>query len=144
MHRFTNQLGVELIKQFEGFRSKPYICAGGHLTIGYGHKLTSDEQYNYLDQEAAEEMLKQDLLQAERAVLKNICVRISDNQFAALVSFTFNLGAAVLQRSTLRQKINSEYYDEAAFEFNRWIYTNGKILSGLIKRRKAESELFLS
>lgn len=143
MHRFTNPRGIELIKYFEGFKPEPYICAGGYLTIGYGHKLLPSDRYSKISEEKAEIILKKDLLRSERAVLKYINNSLSDNQFAALVSFTFNLGGAALQRSILRQKINYDLYKEAGKEFTKWVYAGGKRLPGLVKRRKSEKKLFL-
>jgi len=142
MHRFTNKKGIELIKNFEGFKAEPYVCAGGFLTIGYGHKLLPSDRYQVITESKAEEVLLKDLLKSERAVLKYITVELTDNQFAALVSFTFNLGPAALQRSILRQKINYELYHEAAKEFMKWVYAGGRKLTGLVYRRKIESRLF--
>lgn len=144
MHRFINSNGIKLIKQFEGFSPLPYTCAGGYLTIGYGHKLLPSDRYKKLTEERASIILKKDLLRTERAVLRYIDPPLTDDQFAALVSFTFNLGPATLQRSTLRQKINYGQYKEAAKEFPRWVYAAGKKLPGLARRRKTEKKLFLS
>ena len=144
MHRFTNSKGVNLIKQFEGLRTEPYICAGGYLTIGYGHKLLPSDRYNKITEDRADSVLKKDLLRTERAVLRYIEAPLTDDQFAALVSFTFNLGPATLQRSTLRQKVNYGQYKDAGKEFTRWVYAGGKKLHGLVRRRKTEKMLFLS
>ena len=144
MHRHTNQNGIRLIKFFEGFRSKPYICSGGHNTIGFGHKILAHEKFDYISRSEAESILRNDLLCAEKSVLRNITYVLSDDQFAALVSFTFNMGGSALQRSTIRQKINYGQYKDAGLEFLRWVYAGGKILPGLVKRRKAEHNLFMS
>lgn len=96
MHRFTNKKGIELIKLFEGFKSEPYVCAGGYLTVGYGHKLLPSDPYKIITQEKAAQILENDLRRMERSVLKYINVEINDDQFAALVSFTFNVGSAAL------------------------------------------------
>ncbi len=143
-HRFTNSRGIELIKFFEGFKPTTYICSGGHPTIGFGHKILSHENYKRISKIDAEGILKQDLFIAEKSVLRSITNILNDDQFSALASFTFNLGGAALQRSTLRQKINYGLYDEAGAELLRWIYADGRILPGLIKRRKAEYNLFIS
>ena len=143
MHRYTSKQGINLIKQFEGFRPKPYVCIGGFQTIGYGHKLLPHEKYPYIDETEAELILTADLNKAERAVLKYINVLLSDNQFTALVSFTYNVGIAALQRSTLRQKLNYGDYLTAGEEFLKWIYASGRQISGLVIRRKIESALFL-
>lgn len=144
MHRFTNQRGIELIKTFEGFNSEPYVCSGGYLTIGYGHKLLPSDPYKIVTPEKAEIILQSDLRKTERSVLKYIDVEINEDQFSALVSFTFNLGPAALQRSALRQKVNYNQYEEAAKEFQRWVYAGGKKVMGLVRRRKLESDLFNS
>ena len=142
LHRYTNRNGVELIKKFEGFEATRYICSGGYPTIGFGHKILDNENYSQISYSAAEKILKKDMFIAEKSVLKHISIPLNDNQFAALVSFAFNLGGAALQRSTLRQKINYEIYEDAEPEFLRWVYAGGKISLGLIKRRQAEYNLF--
>ena len=144
MHRFTNKKGIELIKLFEGFKSEPYVCAGGYLTIGYGHKLLPSDPYKIITQEKAVQILENDLRRMERSVLKYINVEINDDQFAALVSFTFNVGSAALQRSVLRQKINYGHYDDGAKEFLKWVYAGGRKIMGLVRRRNLESNLFNS
>ena len=144
MHRFTNKKGIELIKLFEGFKSEPYVCAGGYLTIGYGHKLLPSDPYKIITQEKAVQILENDLRRMERSVLKYINVEINDDQFAALVSFTFNVGSAALQRSVLRQKINYGHYDDGAKEFLKWVYAGCRKMMGLVRRRNLESNLFNS
>ena len=92
----------------------------------------------------AEKLLAEDIEKAEKAVLRNVDVDLEQGQFDALVSFTFNLGAVALQRSTLRQKLNRCEYDLVPKEFRRWVYSSGMIMSGLVRRREAEVELFIS
>lgn len=140
--RKTSVKGIELIKRFEGFSPRRYLCAGGYATIGFGHRLLDNENYSLITLNCAEEILLKDLARFELSVMKYITVELFDHQFDALVSFTFNLGPAALQRSTLRCKINSGNYSETHREFLKWIYAGGKRLNGLIKRRLAESELF--
>jgi len=144
MHRFTSSSGIELIKQFEGFKPHPYVCSGGYLTIGYGHKLLPSDQYKIITEEKAHQILEYDLRRTERAVIKYIDAQLNDDQFAALVSFTFNLGPAALQRSSLRQKINYGQYNECSKEFLKWVYAGGKRVTGLVQRRKVEMDLFNS
>lgn len=144
MHRFTSKNGIDFIKHFEGFKPTKYICPGGYLTIGYGHKLLPNEYYEQISKDAAQALLIKDLHKTERAVLKYINVEINDRQFDALVSFTYNLGAASLQRSTLRQKLNYRLYRQAGDEFLRWIYISTSKVPGLIYRRNAERKMFLS
>lgn len=92
----------------------------------------------------AERLLRKDVCFAERAVLRLIKVPLSDGQFDALVSFTFNLGSGSLQRSTLRRKLNRAEYDSIPNELMRWVNAGGRRLKGLVRRRAAEAELFLS
>jgi lysozyme len=146
IHRSISEQGIEFIKYFEGFRPTIYRCPGKYFTIGFGHKVLKYEHYFNvaLSMDAAEALLKKDLVTSEKAVLKYINASLSNNQFDALVSFTFNLGAGSLQRSSLRQKINYGTYREAAEEFPKWVYASGVRSKGLIKRRKIERLLFLT
>lgn len=144
MHRLTSKNGIEFIKYFEGFKPTKYLCPGGCLTIGYGHTLLPNEYYEKISIREARQLLIKDLHKTERAVLRYINVAINYRQFDALVSFAYNLGAAGLQRSTLRQKLNYGLYKEAADEFLRWVYIGTQKVPGLIRRRTAERKLFLS
>lgn len=135
--------GLALIMQFEGFMAEPYLCPGGYWTIGYGHVIQNPKDYPYsLTRDEALELLAKDVIIAERAVLRLITVPLNTGQFDALVSFTFNLGAGVLQRSTLRRKINREDHADAPAEFRKWVWAGGSKLNGLVKRRKAEAEMY--
>ncbi len=139
----TSKTGINIIKQFEGFSAKPYLCSGGFWTIGYGHKIINTK-FNIITEEYAEELLLQDLLYSELSVTRNIKYRLNQNQFDALVSLTFNIGGAALQRSTLRQKINKQELTYIRQEFLRWNKAGGKIILGLIIRRNIEAQLFLN
>ncbi|KAF8818424.1 lysozyme [Rickettsia endosymbiont of Cardiosporidium cionae] len=143
-HRSISKNAINMIKNFEGFSSTPYVCAGGHFTIGYGHKILENEKYQNINKNLAQKILIKDISKAENAVIRYIEVNLTNNQFEALVSFTFNLGNAALQRSTLRQKLNYELYYEASLEFLKWIYVKGKQNLGLIHRRKIERKLFIT
>lgn len=139
-----SQQGIDLIKKFEGFYPNTYICPAGYPTIGYGHLIKKDEKFSCpISKELAEEILKQDVQLAERAVLRLISVPLTQGQFDALVSFTFNLGAGKLQSSTLRQKVNKGLHDEVPAEFMRWIYCNRNKEKGLEKRRIEESYIYI-
>ena len=141
--RQITQDGLDLIKRFEGFSRTVYCCPAGHPTIGYGHVVTSDENFTVgIDEEQAEELLRQDTGIAERAILRLINVPLTDGQFDALVSFTYNLGGGALQRSTLRRKVNREDHGEVPEQFMRWIWAGGPKFKGLIRRREAESQLY--
>lgn len=142
--RKATQSCVDLIKMYEGFSSKVYICPAGYKTIGYGHLVRNDESFDEISKEEAEQILISDLSTAEYAVLRLIEVPLSDGQFDALVSFTFNLGSGQLQSSTLRRKLNRGEYQSAHREFKRWVFAGGKKLQGLVNRRAAEAALFLA
>ena len=135
---------INLIKNFEGLRTKSYLCPAGIRTIGYGHVLAANDNRKNISEKEAEELLRQDVIKSETSVLRNIIVNLTQGQFDALVSFTYNLGDAALQRSTLRQKINRHEHEEVPKELRRWIHAGGRILSGLVKRREAEAEMYLS
>ncbi len=136
---------ITLIKQFEGFSSQKYICPAGYATIGYGHLIKQNEKFpDEISFEEAEKLLISDCKRFEHSVSKLITVPLNDNQFSALISFVFNLGAGALQSSTLRQKLNRLEYISAASEFPRWVYAGGGQLKGLLIRRLAEQKLFLN
>lgn len=138
--RHITQNGLDLIKRFEGFSRTVYFCPAGYPTIGYGHVVKDDEDFSSgVDEAQAEELLRQDAQIAERAVLRLIDVPLTDGQFDALVSFTYNLGGGALQRSTLRRKINREEHAEVPEQFMRWVWAGGRKLRGLVRRREAES-----
>lgn len=145
--RHVTQHGINLIKRFEGFESKIYLDAAGLPTIGYGHLLRAGEAEmfkNGISPEAGVALLIKDVLYAEQAVLRLINVPLTDGQFDALVSFTFNLGSGALQRSTLRRKVNREEHHEVSREFMRWVWAGGRKLKGLARRRKAEVTTYLT
>lgn len=144
----TGKRGIDLIKSFEGFYAKPYICPAGVPTIGYGttrypsgQKVTLRDKSITLAQGL--DYLKYDLKRFELAVDALIRDDINQNQFDALVSFTYNLGESNLKISTLAKKVNANPKDPAIEkEFAKWVNANGKKLEGLVKRRKAESDLY--
>jgi lysozyme len=143
--RKVSDEGLNPIKRFEGFSETVYICPAGYPTIGYGHVVFGHEVESFAEgilEEQATDLLRQDVAIAEYAVVRHINVPLSDGQFDALVSFTFNLGSGALQRSTLRRKLNRQEYTSAAREFSRWVWAGGKKLKGLVRRRQAEAELF--
>lgn len=134
--------GIALIKRFEGFSPTVYLDVAGMPTIGFGHLVKSGENFVRISEAEAELLLKRDITVAEKAVMRLIHVKLTQQQFDALVSFTFNLGAGALQRSTLRTKLNREEYDEISKEFLRWVWAGGKSSAGLLRRRQAEARLF--
>jgi lysozyme len=135
--------GINLIKNFEGCRLTAYKCPAGVWTIGYGHTGNDVKEGLKITQEQAEEYLKKDLNSFELAVNNSVKITLSQSQFDALVSFSYNVGTGALKKSTLLKLLNKGNYKGAAEEFDKWIFAGGKKLSGLVKRRKAEKELFL-
>ncbi len=134
----------ELIKHFEGCSLKAYQCPAGVLTIGYGHTGKSVKEGLKITQEEAEIILESDLEAFEEHVTKMVTVPLAQHQFDALVSFTFNCGIDAFRTSTLLKKLNSEDFSGAANEFPRWCKARGKVLGGLLRRRKSERHLFLT
>ncbi|WP_423709311.1 lysozyme [Undibacterium sp. WLX3042] len=142
---------IELAKRFEGFERKvkreieitavPYVCPAGFWTIGYGHLCKPD--HPPITETEAEVYLARDLQSALAATLRYCPVLATEpgSRLAAIVDFTFNLGAGRLQTSTLRRRINQRDWTAAATELRRWVYGGGKMLPGLIIRREAESAL---
>lgn len=137
-----SQKGIDLIKNFEGLQLKSYKCPAGVWTIGYG-TTRGVKQGQSITQKEAEELLKRDLRYFELRVDKLVTVPLTQGQYDALVSFTYNLGEGNLKSSTLLKKLNSKDYEGAALEFPKWNRAAGKVLNGLIKRRAAEQKMFM-
>ena len=137
----TGTDGIELIRHFEGCCFDAYLCPAGVWTIGYGHTANVKEG-DRVDQEAAEAFLIEDLEKFEQAVTRLVEVPLTQQQFDALVSWTFNLGPGNLEKSTLLAKLNQGEYTDVPFEIKRWTRAGGVILPGLVKRRDAEAALF--
>lgn len=140
-----NRAGLDLIKRYEGLELEAYQDPVQIWTIGYGHT-RGVKPGDTISEAQAEVFLYEDLDGAERAVSSNLSAEvfstISANHYSALVSFTYNVGAGSLRRSTLLKKINAGDFEAAANEFKRWNKAGGKVLNGLIARRAAEEELF--
>jgi len=144
--RSVNQAGVALVKAFEGLRLDAYEDEVGIWTIGYGHTgLVHNDgtvfEGRTITVAEAENLLQYDLQNFAKRVEAGATVLLSDNQFAALVSFDFNTGGFL--GSTLQKKLNDKDYAGAADEFLRWNKAKGKELAGLTRRRKSERNLFL-
>ncbi|HIC2869530.1 TPA: lysozyme [Enterobacter kobei] len=144
----TSDKGIALIKQFEGCKLTAYQDSVGVWTIGYGWTKPVDGKPiragMTIKQETAERLLKTGLVSYEGDVSRLVKVGLTQGQFDALVSFTYNLGARSLSTSTLLRKLNAGDYAGAADEFLRWNKAGGKVLNGLTRRREAERALFLS
>ncbi|MCS4265144.1 lysozyme [Serratia sp. BIGb0163] len=143
-----SKTGIELIKRFEGLELKAYQDSVGVWTIGYGWTQPVDGKKTcpgmVIDQETADRLLKCGVVQYEQGVNQLVKVKITQGQFDALVSFAYNLGLRSLSTSTLLQKLNAGDKQGAANEFGRWVNAGGVKLNGLVTRRAAERELFLS
>lgn len=140
---------IKMIKHHEGVRTKPYQDPIGLWTVGVGHliedgKKLPKEWNRELTDEEVDALLYKDLERFEIGVKRLTKVALSQSQFDALVSFSFNVGLGNLQSSTLRSKLNREDYEGASNEFPKWRRAGGKILPGLVKRRADERALFLS
>ncbi len=139
----TSLKGLALIKKWEGLRTNAYLCPANVWTVGYGHTRTARKGL-IISHEEAEELLQEDLKRFEQAVVRLVTVQLNQNQFDALVSFTFNVGINALTGSTLLSLLNRKNYLGAAEQFLRWIRAGKNVLPGLVKRRREEYELFLS
>jgi lysozyme len=140
----TSPKGIALIKSAEGLRLKAYPDPGtGGLpwTIGYGSTLGVTRTM-IITEAQAELMLAADLVRFERAVERLVQVPLTQGQFDALVSFTYNVGEGNFTKSTLLRKLNAGDSEGAAEQFSRWVNAGGKVLPGLVKRRAAERALF--
>jgi len=135
--------GIELLKQFEGCRLTAYQDSVGVWTIGFGTTAGVKEGQT-ISQVKAEEYLRFDLAIFEKAVTESLKVPVNQNQFDALVSFTYNVGVSAFRSSTLLNLINEKTDKKVvAAEFSKWVKAGNQTLPGLVNRRKAESELFL-
>lgn len=139
MGRRINEAGKTLIQGFEKRKLEPYPDEGGLWTVGWGHLLRPGEPHETWTQAKADAQFIEDIGYFEERVERLITVELNDNQFAALVSFDYNTHG--LFASTLRKKLNSGDYDVES-EFMRWVKVRGVVSNGLIRRRKAEVELW--
>ena len=144
------QAAIDLAKRFEGFcrvpkndpgRAYPYVCPAGYWTIGYGHLCAPT--HPPITESEAEIYLASDLQRALAATLRYCPVLDTEpeRRLAAIVDFTFNLGAGRLQTSTLRSRVNLRDWGGVTIELKRWVYGGGKVLPGLVVRRAVEAHL---
>jgi lysozyme len=165
----TSDKGLDLMHRFEGYRSKPYLCPAHIWTVGWGTVLYQEqirlpvvrkEGYTGIlrkemplkegddrvwSKEKLVALFKNDLASFERAVLRLVpgCAG-HQSRFDALVCLAYNIGSGNLQRSTVRMRANRGDWDGAAEAFMMWVKGGGRVLPGLVRRRKAEIALFLS
>ena len=151
-----SEQGLELLKQWEGFKSKVYKDSAGLPTIGVGHLLTQSErtsgaivinglavQYaDGLTDQQVLDLLGQDVQPAEQAVNIGVKVALDQNQFDALVSFTFNTGTGAFSSSTLLKVLNQGQYDQVPDQLRRWNKAGGQVVQGLVNRRENEIKLW--
>jgi lysozyme len=144
----VSKAGIDLIKKFEGFKSRPYLCPAKIPTIGWGNTTYPNGQKVKLSDPPINESVANDLLinildKFEKGVVKLVKSKINQNQFDALVSFAFNVGLGNFGKSTLLKKVNINPVDPTIrSEFARWNKSGGKVLTGLTRRREAESNLY--
>ena len=142
--------GIRLIQEFEGLRLTSYLCSAGVPTIGYGATFYQDGSKVKLGQtitrDQANQLLKDHLKEFEGAVIGLLnTTKVNQNQFDALVSFTFNLGAGNLAKSQLLRFIKANPNDpKIAAEFAKWNRAGGEVSRGLVRRRKKEAELYFT
>lgn len=142
-----DQAGLRLIEQFEGLKLDPYKDPVGIWTVGYGHVIHPADNIPLdapITQARAEELLRQDLSTAQDGVNAAITVDVTDNQYAACVSLAFNIGVGNFAHSTLARLLNAGNVQGAADQFPLWNKAGGHVLPGLVRRRAAERELFLT
>jgi len=148
--------GLKLLEQWEGFEKKLYNDSAGLPTIGVGHLLTKSElssgkivingapvQYDVgLSDQQILDLLKQDLAPVTQLVTNKVTVPLDQNQFDALTSFTFNVGGAAFNGSTLLKLLNQGQYHEVPAQLRRWNKSGGKVVQGLTNRRENEVKLW--
>jgi GH24 family phage-related lysozyme (muramidase) len=152
MARTLSARGAALIADHEGKVNRLYNDPVGHCTIGIGHLVhlgncdgSEPEEFKRgLSDQEVYDLFISDAQRFIDAVNRLVGVPLTQNQFDALVSFTFNLGEGALEESTLRRKLNAGDYEGAAAEFGKWVKAGGQVLAGLVRRRKDEAELFLT
>jgi lysozyme len=140
--------GLALIRRFEGCSLVAYLCPAGKWTVGYGWTQPVGgrpvQRGMKISQAQAERLLRCGVVQYEQAVSRVVRVPLTQNQFDALVSLAYNIGPLAFSTSTLVRMLNAGNYTGAADQFLRWNKSGKKILPGLVARRGAERELFLS
>ena len=145
----TNKEGIDLLHHFESCKLDAYICPASVWTIGWGNTQYEDGSKvrpgDRVTQERADELFLNILSGFEKSVQGLVKSKINDNQFSALVPFSYNVGAGNLQKSTLLKKLNIDPSDPSIKdEFLKWNKAGGKALNGLTRRREAESKLYFS
>ena len=133
--------GLSLIKKFEGCELEAYKCSAGVWTIGYGRTKNVNEG-DTCTQEQADKWLEEELPVYGAYVSDAVLVPLDQNEFDALVAWTYNLGPTNLKNSTMLTVLNQARYEEVPREIKRWNKAGGEVLQGLVRRREAEALLF--
>jgi lysozyme len=141
--------GIPIIRKFEGLKLRAYLCPANVWTIGYGNTFYENgskvQEGDKITLERADKLLFFVVQKFEAEVKKLVKSDINENMLGALTSFAFNVGAGNLAKSTLLKKVNANPNDATIRdEFNRWTKAGGKVLNGLVTRRKAEADLYFS
>ncbi len=135
--------GLELTKSFEGFHLEAYRDCAGIWTIGYGHTASTVAAGQTISAAEAEELLRADLAEAVACVNRAVTTKVTQGQFDAMVDFCFNAGRGNFVKSTMLRKVNSGDFEGAATQFGLWIHAGGEVVPGLVRRRAAETNLFI-
>lgn len=143
----TNQAGLDLIKAFEGFRAKAYLCPAGVWTVGYGHTSAAGlpvvRRGKTVSRAEAARILSRDLAAFEGDVARAVRVPLTGNQFSALVSFAYNVGPAAFRTSSVLKAVNAGKLDQVPRRLALWTRAGGRVLPGLVRRRSEEGALFM-
>lgn len=142
MARRINKTALNFIKKWEGLRLTAYKDIVGVWTIGYGSTGPHVKPGMKITEAEAEELLRKDLARFEANVEKKVKVKLNDNQFGTLVSFSFNVGEGALNGSTLLKKLNKGDYNSVPSELMKWVNAGGKRVQGLVNRRSQEGALW--
>lgn len=142
MSRQISAEGLAHVMRWEGLRLESYRDVAGHWTVGYGHLGSPAGPGVSITKEQAEALLRADLNTAETAVSQMVKVPLTEEQFASLVSFVFNVGTGAFAKSTLLEELNKGNYDEVPAQLQRWVFAGGNRTPGLVNRRAAEAGLW--
>lgn len=142
----TSDFGRAFITRWEGCHLKAYLCPANVWTIGVGHTAAMGNPTPVsgmkITQDEADAILARDLSQIERDIIASVKVKLAQKQFDTLVSFVFNVGIGAFRKSTLLKKLNAGDYAAVPEELMKWTRAGGKVLQGLVNRRKAEADLW--
>lgn len=138
--------GIELIKKWEQFRAKAYKCSAGVLTIGYGHTRTASFNVQPINEQQAQELLKQDIFILEKHLKPALAgIKLRQCQYDAVVSFAFNAGIGNLKKATFYKLMKANPDNERiADSWLTWRRAGGQYLRGLMRRRLEELQLYYS